>query len=108
MVDPGMPPHGVTHPMSWRLAALLYTSHDMRPQVPGERAAGPPRCKECGQAWPCFGRQLAELGLARSGTTQSGPQPDPWSDVEHTDQANPDPDSGWNEYFGPETAPEGP
>jgi hypothetical protein len=55
---PGEPPERVGSELLWRLATRLYQDHD--------RGSGETVCAACGQAWPCSGRRLAELGLIRA------------------------------------------
>ncbi len=60
--EPGEPPENVRSEVLWRLAARLYRDHPQASEA----------CSGCRQPWPCSGRRLAELGLARAATGWSG------------------------------------
>lgn len=61
--DPGdEPPPEVSAELLWRVAVRLHRDHG-RSVVDEYDDEGRPRCRGCGQPWPCSGRRLAELGL---------------------------------------------
>jgi methylenetetrahydrofolate reductase (NADPH) len=65
---PDEPPAAVCQPMLWRLAVRLHRDHDLLPGV------AEPRCRTCGERWPCRPRGLAERGLIAA-CQPPGPEP---------------------------------
>jgi hypothetical protein len=71
------PVPGAVGELLWRLAARQFREHECGSHEhalvgpPPELGGGSrgPRCRRCGQPWPCSGRRLAELGL---GTVRPG------------------------------------
>lgn len=55
---PEEPPPGAD-PGYWRVAVRLFRDHS----PPADAGAGPARCGQCNQPWPCAARRTAERGL---------------------------------------------